>query len=79
MMIMVASPKSFPESLKEGDEGIQIEENDETVKPTQALPALEGAGQTEDELLEINLSSDEEPRLTYINVNASPKEKDMYS
>lgn len=60
MMITVASPKDFPELLKEDDEGIQIEEDDETVESTQAPPAFEERGQAmQDELLEINLGSDE--------------------
>lgn len=42
-------------------------------------PALEEGGQaTHDELLEINLDSDEEPRPTFISGSMSSKKKDMY-
>lgn len=78
-MITVASPKNFPKPLKEDDEEIHIEEDDETVEPSQApLVFEEGSQATQDKLLEINLGLDEESRPIFINRNMSPKEKYIY-
>lgn len=62
MMVTITPLKGPPGLSKSHDKDIQAEENDETVEPTQALPALEEGGQsTQDELLKINLGTTEEP------------------
>lgn len=77
-MIMVASLKNFSESLKEDDEDVRIEKGDETFEPTQVPLVFEEGGQaTQDELLEINFGSDEDPRPTSISRSMSLKEKDI--
>lgn len=63
MMVTIAPSKGSSESSENHDQDVQVEEDDETVEPTQAPPILEEGGQaTQDDLLEINLGTDEEPR-----------------
>lgn len=79
MMVTIAPSKGSSESSENHDQDVQVEEDDETVEPTQAPPILEEGGQVaQDDLLEINLGTDEEPRPKFISGSMSPKERSMY-
>lgn len=75
-MITIAPSKAFPEPPKECNKDDQTKEGDKIVEHAHAPLAFEkGEQDTPDELLEVNLGSNEEPRLHLLVGICPPKIK----
>lgn len=81
-MVTITPSKAPRQPQKEGMGG-KTEDSDETVGSAQANPTFEEGGSsrgqaTQNQLQEVNLGSDEEPRHIFISGNMSPNKKGTY-